>query len=313
MLGYIVTYKPELKVKEAEWYKAYYCGVCKSISNRFGQIPRSVLSYDAAFLAIMIDSIFEEKEIWTQGRCIANPLKKRHIASSEAIDFAADTIIMLAWHKISDDIKDKDTNKNRAKIFEKFMKGSYEKVYQNRPELCEKVKNRLEDLDRLEKEKCKNLDETAETFAKIMEAIFVEGLEVVHSAHSMELLYNSIEQKDCQNIEDIKNQKNIFARIGYHIGKWVYLIDAFDDVLDNIETGAYNPLIYRFNYTEGQEKKSFKNMIKEDVQRNLIIYLAETAKSIDLLDIKKNKGIIENIIYVGLLKKTDQILGEGDK
>ena len=29
MLGYVVAYRPEMKVREAELYKAYYCGVCK--------------------------------------------------------------------------------------------------------------------------------------------------------------------------------------------------------------------------------------------------------------------------------------------
>ena len=86
MLGYVVAYRPEMKVREAELYKAYYCGVCKSIGRRYGQIPRMVLSYDAAFLAVVLDCLDDEGENLSREGCIINPVKKKAIAYSDAID-----------------------------------------------------------------------------------------------------------------------------------------------------------------------------------------------------------------------------------
>ena len=89
-------------------------------------------------------------------------------------------------------------------------------------------------------------------------------------------------------------------------------MDAYDDIEENIESGAYNPLLYRFEYKD-EGATAFRERIKEDVERNLVIYLSEIAKAFDLLDIKKNRGIIENIVYVGLLKKTEEVLGKEEK
>ena len=99
VLGYVVAYRPEMKVREAELYKAYYCGVCKSIGRRYGQIPRMVLSYDAAFLAVVLDCLDDEGENLSREGCIINPVKKKAIAYSDAIDFEADVMLILAWYK----------------------------------------------------------------------------------------------------------------------------------------------------------------------------------------------------------------------
>lgn len=323
MLGYVVSYKPEMKVKEAELYKAYYCGICKSIGRRYGQLPRMVLSYDAAFLAVMLDSLYDMHENLTRERCIANPLKKKAVASSEAIDFAADIMLILAWHKLIDDADD-EGNKVAGAV-SKLMEGKYEQLKSDRPAFCRDLEEHMAMLRELEVAKCANLDQAAEAFAKIMEDIFAEGLKTVNEAYEMEAVYdefqfeaeteNDIPTQDlseCKSEIDMKTAGKILSRIGYHLGKWIYLMDAYDDIDDNITTGAYNPLIYRFEYKQGEEPQKFRQRIKEDVERNLIMYLAEMAKAVDLLEINKNKGIIENIIYVGLLKKTEEVLEKGE-
>ncbi len=315
MLGYVVSYKPEMKVKEAELYKAYYCGICKSIGKRYGQLPRMVLSYDAAFLAIILDSIYEESEYLNRERCIANPFKKKAIAYNEAIDFAGDIMLILAWHKLRDDAEDE--GKKTADIASKLMHGKYEKLAAARPEFCNRLEEHLNELKNLESEKCSSIDKASEAFAKIMEDIFQEGVRAVAKAHAMDAVYDELAYED--DIDEpitkdgVKTNIQIMSRIGYHIGKWIYLMDAYDDIDDNIKSGAYNPLIYRFNYVDGEDVEAFKGRIKDDVERLLVLYLAEIAKAVDLMDIKKNKGIIENVIYVGLLKRTEKLLNGGDK
>lgn len=283
MLGYVTADKPELKMREFEQYRGYYCGVCKSIGRRYGQLPRMVLSYDAAFLALLLAGLSEEADTPTKERCIANPLKKKTIVSNEAVDYAADVMLILAWYKLLDDAHDE--GKLSAKAATSALKGIYRKLQQARPGLCEKVGEYLAQLTLLEEAKCASLDEAAEAFAKIMEAIFEEG-----------------------PMPENFREHAVLRRIGYHLGKWIYLMDAIDDIDENIESGAYNPLLYRFSYEPGEP--DFKGRIIDTCRFNLFHYLGEMGKAVDLLSLKKNRGVIENIIYSGLLRKTEEMTKE---
>jgi len=103
MFGYILPEKPELKIKEYEIFRAYYCGVCKSIGDRFGQITRISLNYDSAFLALLLDSISRENVKIRKEKCFIHPLKKLFVArDSEVIDYASDINIILAYHNLKD-------------------------------------------------------------------------------------------------------------------------------------------------------------------------------------------------------------------
>ena len=310
MLGYVVTFKPEMKVKEAELYKAYYCGVCKSIGRRYGQLPRFILSYDAAFLATVLDGFFNDPVEFNRERCMAHPQKKEPIAKCDAIDFAGDVMLILAWYKGLDDVHDEGSKK--ALIFTKVFKHKFEILKKKHPKLCEKIGESLKGLSRLEEEKCQSIDKAAEAFAKIMEIIFTEGLQYIYDR---KIERGQIEPSENWN-KRIENSKIVLSRIGYHLGKWIYVMDAFDDIAENIESGAYNPLIFRYKYEKKETALDFADRIEKSVERNLIIYLSEMAKAFDLADLKKNRGIIENIVYVGLLKKTEQVLknreGKGD-
>lgn len=286
MLGYVTADKPELKMREFEVYSGYYCGVCKSIGRRYGQLPRMVLSYDAAFLALLLAGLFKEEDDPTREHCIIHPIKKKTIVSGDAIDYAADVMLILAWFKLLDDAHDE--GKMYAKAAVSTMKGKYRKLEAARPGLCSKISQHLAELTRLEDSKCDSLDQAAEAFAKIMEAIFEEG-----------------------PVPDGFREYQVLRRIGYHLGKWIYLMDAIDDIDENIESGAYNPLLYRFKYQPGEE--NFKERIMETCRFNLFHYLGEISKSLDLLSLRKNKGVIENIIYKGLLKQTEEMTLEEER
>ena len=291
MLGYVKVFKPELKVREYEVYCGYYCGVCKSIGARYGQLPRMALSYDAAFLALLLESINDIHDAPTQEHCIAHPIiKKKTIIRNSAIDYAADVMLILAWYKLLDDAKDE--GKLYAKSTKVFLKRLYKKLSKKHPDLCKAISMYLAELSALENDKCPSIDMAAEAFSKIMEVIFLEGIKAVNK---------SVDEDTC----------SLYGTIGYHMGKWIYLIDAVDDIEENIETGAYNPLIYRFNFNAATESaKQFKNRIEEDLKFNLYHYLAMISNCLGALDIKKNKGIIENVIYFGLNRKTEEIIAE---
>ena len=88
-------------------------------------------------------------------------------------------------------------------------------------------------------------------------------------------------------------------------------MDAWDDLSDNIKTGAYNPLIYRYEFA-AETPEDFKKRIKSSVEWHLLVCCGEMGKALDLLEIKKNSSIIENIVYLGLLRRTETVLGKED-
>lgn len=130
MLGYVKIDKGELKVREYEVYTGYYCGICKSIGKRYGQLPRMSLSYDAAFLAIILASLNDEPDMPVQEHCIAHPvIKKKTIIRNRAIDYAGDVMLILAWYKLIDDAKDED------KLYAKATMVLLKRIYKTRQQI----------------------------------------------------------------------------------------------------------------------------------------------------------------------------------
>lgn len=326
MLGYVKIDKGELKVREYEVYTGYYCGVCKSIGRRYGQLPRMVLSYDAAFLAILLASLSDESDTPVQEHCIAHPvIKKKTVIRNRAIDYAGDVMLILAWYKLADDAADE--GKAYAKTVMLMMKRIFRRLNSLYPELCSSVKCHLSALSALEREKCASIDMAAEAFSKIMEDIFTEGLQAVYGSEPPQQTSPGADRSDygisgasgmqngpCGFASPGSDTRELLARAGYHLGKWIYMIDAVDDIEENIESGAYNPLLFRFGFDAANETADgFRARIEPDLRFNLYHYLAMLSRCTDSLDIRKNAGIIENVIYFGLNRKTEEIIMRTDK
>jgi hypothetical protein len=290
MFGYIMPEKPELKVKEFDMYRAYYCGVCKSIGKRHGQIKRMTLTYDAAFLALLLCSIMNVETKIKKENCIVHPTKKSFVIYNEIIDYSSDINMILAYNNIVD--KWKDDKSKTALVGLVGLKRTYKKLMVIYPEKCAIINKRLEELFLLEKSNCDSIDKAAEPFAKLMEEVL-----------------------DYEKLDD--NSRRVLRWMGYNLGKWIYLIDAFDDLEDDIKNASYNPFLTHFKY-DGKDVCEFKTDIKEQVEFTLLYCLGETSKAFELLTTKENKGILENILYIGMLSKTDKILcqrscGKGEK
>ena len=322
MLGYVKIDKGELKVREYEVYTGYYCGVCKSIGRRYGQLPRMVLSYDAAFLAILLASLSDESDTPVQEHCIAHPvIKKKTVIRNRAIDYAGDVMLILAWYKLADDAADE--GKAYAKPVMLMMKRIFRRLNSLYPELCSSVKCHLSALSALEREKCASIDMAAEAFSKIMEDIFTEGLQAVYGSEPPQQTspgdrgdpgISGMQDEPCGFASPSNDTRELLARAGYHLGKWIYMIDAVDDIEENIESGAYNPLLFRFKFDAANETADeFRARIEPDLRFNLYHYLAMLSRCTDSLDIRKNAGIIENVIYFGLNRKTEEIIMRTDK
>ena len=290
MLGYVLPDKSELKLREYEIYSGYYCGICKYIGRTFGQFPRMALSYDAAFMALLLSSVDDTPDSPEREHCIVHHIKYKTVVRNPSIEYAGDVMLILAWFKLLDDAGDE--GRLYAKATTLLLKHHYKKLREKYPRLCRNIEAHLRQLSDLEKEKCSSIDRVGETFGLLMTDIFCEGISIL-----------------CSDPEKASRLQKTFTEIAYNMGKWIYMIDAVDDIEENLESGSYNPLLYRFNYRADEEStEDFRKRIDEDLRFNLFSYLATLGEGIDRLDMKKNSGIIENVVYLGLNRKTEDVL-----
>lgn len=286
MFGYIVPEKPEMKIKEYELFRAYYCGVCKSIGKRHGQLERLTLNYDSTFLAVLLSAVAGEQVKVQKVHCIVHPIKKIHIIRDNSIiDYASDINILLAYYNLEDKRRDEGALAPTAAMT--LMRRVFRKLKKKYADKCAVMEKRLDDLVQLEKAHCASMDMAAEPFAKLMEEV------------------TAYEPLCCNE----KNEKAL-RWIGYNLGKWIYLLDAYDDLEKDIKAKSYNPLVYQYKY-ENKDIIEFKKELHDKVEFNLTYSLNEIARAFDLLDVKTNEGVLENIIYMGMLRKTEKILGTG--
>jgi hypothetical protein len=283
MFGYVFPDKPELKIKEFELFKAYYCGLCKSIGDNCGQVGRFALNYDSSFLGMLLSSFNEGPEVIKLEKCIVNPfVKKPVVKKSSTLSYAGDMNIILAYYKLQDDFNDEKSIKSIAGMGALSL--PFKKALKRNPEKGGIIKKRLDELTGLEKSGCKSIDEAAEPFARLTEELFV---------------YSPV----CNT----ERREKMLRWFGYNIGKWIYILDAYDDIERDIKDKGFNPIINQFGYNGGNAA-DFKKGIRENIGFTLTYTLSQVGKAYELLEVSKNGGIIENIIFGGMYNKTLQIL-----
>lgn len=274
----------ELKVREYDLFRGYYCGVCKAIGKNSSQLSRLTLNYDITFLALLLSSVAGERVRLERNNCFVHPLQKRNmVKQSECVSYAADMNVVLAYYNLKDNWKDEKDIKSL--MFSSLLTKSFKKIHSRYKEKCDIISMKLEELSMLEKENCASMDKAAEPFAQLME----------------ELMYY---KPLCENNKSIER---VLRSIGYFVGKWVYLIDAYDDIEKDIKAENYNPLLLQFEYGD-EPVADFKSRIVERLEFNLTYSLNEIGNAYKLIDNRNNEDIIENIIYLGMLRKTENIL-----
>ncbi|MEE0514682.1 MAG: DUF5685 family protein [Emergencia sp.] len=292
MLGYVTIEKSELKVREFEVYQGYYCGICKSIGRHCGQIPRLCLSYDAVFLALLLAGLDETEDVLEREHCIIHPIQKKPVIyGNKGVDYAADVMVILAYHKFLDDWNDEKSPSSLAGTSTLYC--SYRKLKKQYPSLCEEVETGLKKLSALEKDKSGSLDLTGGAFADIMETLFTGFFKGEGQMRQPDLQGAGTEG----GVSGCGAKMKILAQLGRSLGKWIYAADALDDYEKDCRSKNYNPFIYRKNKLEG-------------IDDLLYNYLAEISNAYDLLNLSKNRGIVENIIFMGIRRRTDRILSE---
>jgi len=256
-------FRPELKCRDFDLYRATYCGLCRCLRQRYGMIAPLLLNFDFTFLALLL---WEPEETFApcSGRCHGNPLVKRPMCpNAPALELAADVSIILTWWKMQDAIRDDGfAGRVKARAIALVLRGAYRKAARRRPDLDRTVREKLERLARLEEERCPSLDRTADTFAQLLQATApAEG-----------------------------EKSRVLSQMLYHLGRWIYLVDARDDFAEDRAAGRYNPVAVRYGPEGNDEALSLTMGQSLDLM----------AASFQLGEFGCRTPLIENILYLGL-------------
>jgi len=281
MFGYIRTDTPELRVRENEYYRAVYCGLCRSQGKCTGQCSRFTLNYDFVFLALLRLAIDGHQPEIKKGRCMAHPLRKRaYIAHCDPLAYCAHAAAILTYGKIADDLNDeKGFKRLKAALAKPFASGMRRRALKQYAELDSLVSDGLKKLSEIEKQQLCSVDIPADAFGEILADIVSFGLE--------------------------GNEKKIMRKIGKHIGRWIYIVDAADDLEEDIKK-------HRFNAFACLYGGNIPNEDKESVSNSLRLELLVAEPAFDLIDYNELydiEAIVSNIIYRGMPKTVESVLG----
>ena len=171
MFGYVVINKPELKFKEFDVYKSFYCGLCYSLRSRYGFVGQFTLSYDMTFLVMLLTSLYEPKVAHSEHKCIRHPLKAQPMSSSIYSDYVADMNILLSYYKAMDDWNDDRSVLKLA--FAKLLNTKHPDDSFDYAAKADSISSLLTELGTREKENETNIDVMAGLFGRIMSVLFV--------------------------------------------------------------------------------------------------------------------------------------------
>lgn len=295
MFGYVKPFSPLLRVKDDEFYKAVYCGLCGCTAKCNGCSSTVTLSYDIAFLALVRLALAGEKLTLLKKRCIAHPVKKRNrVAPCAELEFCSDVGVLLSYYKIIDNINDEKGKKRlAAKMLVPSFAHARKKVIKKRGAEADLIiKQGLAALKELEDAGCKSVDETSDAFGKMLSKLAALGL-------------------------DGKN-KLIAEKAGFALGKWIYVTDAVDDMDKDAHEGAYNPIISLYGEPPDSTRVA-------DIFLALSLTKEKLSAALDLIDYNAEepvenanepkayfsdelRSVIENIVNIGMPRVEQKII-----
>ena len=272
MFGYVKPVVRELLVKENEFYKATYCGICRAMKKHTGALSTVTLTYDSVFLALLRMAYIDDAELSSKmRRCAVHPLKKRCMLSiNSATEYTTKAFAVLTYYKLQDDKRDKDSRHRLSKALLRPV--ASDAMKRSALDGLEKdVQGGLEELSRLEQERCPSADIPAICFGRMLGSVFSHGLEGEGAV--------------------------VMKQIGFHLGKFIYLADAAEDYERDRLSGSYNPYVIAYGGKEMTEEN------KRTVKMGLLLECTELESAIGLVPFGRKvtvENIVRNIIYLGL-------------
>lgn len=270
MFGYVRVSPDKLSTEELERYRACYCGLCHTLGRKYGAVLRMILNYDLVFLAMLLSS--GEVPMCQSQRCLPHPFRGRCCCEeTNALHTAADLSVILTWWQIQDGIADHGFWKGlQYRALSLLLHPAYNIAKNKQPAFDEQTKEQLDKLAALEKNKCNTPDEVADVFAVLLQG-------------AAEAVPGGIKRR-------------VLEQMLYHLGRWIYLVDALDDLQKDYKSGNYNPWIYRFNLDNGILNQQDKARVAETLDASI----RKIAAAFELADFGCWRGIIESVVYEGL-------------
>ena len=270
MFGYVRPSVRDLPEEELDRFRAMYCGLCHTLSRRYGQAARFILNYDFTFLAILLSDGTAGAQ--GAGRCYTSPIKKRpFLEPTAAMELAADESVILAYWQLRDGVEDHGLWKGLGyRVSAAALRGGYRKAAAARPGFDGRVREQLAALSRLEGECCPSMDQAADTFAQLLAAA-------------------------AAGVED-PVRRRVLEQMLYHLGRWVYLIDAADDLQKDAVSGNYNPVALRYGLRDGKWDEESRRAFARTLDHS--IHMIATA--FELWDFGVWRPLLESTVYTGL-------------
>jgi len=279
MFGYVRPLRTELRVREFDEFKAVYCALCHTLGKKYGAASRFILNYDFTFLAMLLWTdegciTFERK------RCIVSPLRKKCICcQARPLEECAGYSVILAWWKMRDSIADDGFFRSLpARLASMFLKGAYKKARREFSDFDETVSLRIKELSELEKGGCSSLDMAADKFAQMLRAAYPPRRDKLSDRALGELLY--------------------------HLGRWIYIVDAYADLEEDASAERYNAVAARFTLRGGKAPED----VRESIRLTLSASLGQVSAAFELMPETRWSEILRNIIYLGMPAVAELVL-----
>ena len=286
MFGYIAVNKPELKIREFDEYQSFYCGLCCSLKRTSGRISQMTLTYDMTFLALLLTALYEEETELRMERCPIRPWRKVRKSVNPMTDYAACMNVLLACYNLQDDWIDDRSLKSGIEY--RLLIRKTGKIAEKYPRQSKAVLDYLQELHRCESERTADLDLAAGLTGRMLGEVFA--------------------CRDDIWADDLR-------QMGFFLGKYIYLMDAWEDMEEDRKSGSYNPwLVCREQILAMAPKtQTPEDFFESYILQILTMMMAETTRAFERLPILEHAEILRNILYSGIWSKYESVKKEKAK
>ncbi len=283
MFGYVRPLQPEMKLVEYDVYQSVYCGLCRQLGHSFGPFARLTLSYDFVFLAMLALGFAKETPAISRRRCGVNPLHKKPCCHPcPELEMAGDVAMIMLYYKVKDNQKDRGFwGRVGAGCLLPFAGAARNAAARRQPEADNAIAKAVAAQDSLEAAGCDDLDMACDPTATALGTVFA-------------------------GIGTDEQNRRVLQRLGYLMGRYVYMADALDDIEKDLQSGNYNPFVARYHLRAG-DSEGIKEIITEVVP-SLNGTVAEIGRAADLLQLQRMGPVIGNIVHMGLKNTVDMIV-----
>lgn len=261
MFGYIAVNKSEMKFKEFDVYHSYYCGICRELKKKYGAFGQLSLSYDMTFLAILLTGLYEPETCRGSCKCIVHPFESHEVRNNIFTEYAADMNVLFTCYKCHDDWEDE--RKFWKLVYGRLLEGRAGCLKESYAAKIRTISLLMQDFSDAEKSPGADIDTLAGMFGRVMAEI--------------------VAVREDEWAENLR-------RLGFFLGKFIYLCDAYEDVEEDIKKGTPNPLKQRYESLD----------FEEECRTILRMMISECCKEFEKLPILENVEILRNILYSGV-------------